>query len=810
MSTCHLCDLPLPSEPVGEPDAEVVYCCKGCREVDRAIDDIDSEQLELERDTVSTVELDDIPDGYAETFFSVSGMICTTCEAFLRHRGKQTEGVQAIDANYGISTARVVYDPNRWDVDALADTLSGHGYELLPRDDDRAHTSISRRRSDSMQRIVVGGFFTMLIMPWYFFYLYPGYVGIETGLLDVDTTTTVGLYLPMLFIGVMTTIVLFFTGKPILRGAWVSLRTRQPNMDLLVSVAAVAAYAYSTIALAMGSTHLYYDVSVMIVMIVTVGRYYEDSIRSSSMATLTDLTYARTSSAIRLTESGREEVPLDHLEAGEEVVVPAGERIPVDGKVVDGMADVDESIVSGESLPIAKEPGDEVLGGSTVLDDAVVVEVGPDATSTVNRIVRSLWEIQSSRPGVQRFADALATIFVPVVLILGLAITLYQLAVGATTAAAILAGLTVLVVSCPCAMGLATPMAISAGLRDALTSGLVVMNEAVFEVAPTADTVIFDKTGTLTTGEMSVSEVIGHEDTLSKAAAVEYFVSHPIAEAIVSASPASTSAAVTDGGVPTADDGRDDDVERSRQVPSVHEFSRHPGRGVSGRVGEHDVVVGTASLVEERCGPIPAEIRDAAASIDDEGAVPVVVGWEGRARGLIRVEDSERDDWIEAIEHFGEQQVVVLTGDEGASADRYRAHPGVDTVLAGVPPEGKLEAVRGFAAAGSIVMVGDGTNDAPALAEADLGIALGGGTASAADAADVVIASNELNRIRDVFSLADGTKRRIRENIGWALLYNAIAIPLAVFGMINPLFAAVAMAISSIIVVTNSRRPVFR
>ena len=807
MSRCSLCDLETPTPPVADDGVEGAFCCRGCLEVARTLDDADSVD-EVRSATTGTPERE-IPDDATEAYLAVDGMHCTTCEAFLGLRGDDVDGVYALEANYAMETARVVYDPETIATAELPDALSSHGYAVRFRDEDgETGRSARKRQRDTVQRLVVGGFFSMLVMPWYFFYLYPSYIGIETGLLAVDTTTPLTLYLPLVVIAIFASVVLFYTGYPVLRGAWVSVRTRQPNMDLLISVAALSAYGYSTVALATGSTHLYYDVSVAVIMVVTFGRYYEGRIRSRASDALASVTAARTEEATRLTDDGRETVPIEELVPGDRLVVAPGERVPVDGTVVEGTADVDESVLTGESLPVTKRPGDTVVGGSVVEDNALVVAID-DTESTADHIATALWEIQSHSPAAQRLADAIATVFVPAVLVLGAAVTLWALLTGATVAEAILAGLTVLVVSCPCAMGLATPLAVSGGLRDALKRRIVVTNESVFEVAPDADTIVFDKTGTLTAGEMRVTDVSGDEETLRLAAAVERFASHPVADAILDAAVRDESTvetgAVADGGTVEQRVATND----SDGLPEATDFTRRPGEGVSATVGSHRVVAGTPALIEERVGEIPKRVAARIETIERQGGLPVVVGWDGRARGAITVADEERSGWKSAVETFEDRRIVILTGDAEAGAERFREHPAVDTVFAGVPPDGKVETVRRLAAEGTTVMVGDGTNDAPALAAADLGIAMGDGTARAIDAADVVVSDNDLTALEDVFDLASGTRRRIRENILWAFLYNAVAVPLAVLGLINPLFAAVAMSASSIIVVTNSRRSVF-
>ena len=800
MGDCHLCSLPTPDPPIESTDGSRIFCCPGCREISNTLGNV--ELTEDEGLSEASETAGSVPPDAATAYFSVEGMHCTTCEAFLDRLAATVDNVYAVEANYGLGSAKVHYNPDAHGEASLAPALSGYGYTFRTRQAEDEPGIQGRQRSTTAQRLIVGGFCTMLIMPWYFFYLYPIYIGFESGILDLGRTTTVGIYFPLVVIGFLTTIVLLYTGYPVLRGAWISLRTSQPNMDLLVTIAALAAYVYSVLALADGRIHLYFDVSVMVIMVVTLGRYVEEGVRASAAAELSIVTSARVNEAVRLTDSGRETVAVDTLAPSDEVLVEPGDRIPLDGTILRGHADIDESFVTGESLPIPKGPGDDVIGGGKVIDEPITVEIGSEATSTIDRIATAMWDIQSRRPGVQRVADALATVFVPVVLMLGVAVTGWRLLGGEPVGDALLWGLTILLVSCPCAMGLATPLAVSAGLRDALRSGIVVTNQSIFEVVPKVETVILDKTGTVTTGSMHVREVIGHPETLALAAAVEQLSNHPIAEAITAANAELHS---KDVALPNGS-GTPDSSERDAATAS--DIERIPGAGVTGVVNGTRVVVGNTGLVSSRMETVPQELTDAVDRVETNGDRAIVVGWDGRARGVVAVTDRERSEWRAAVEALGDCEVVLLTGDDSQAVDQYREEPAIDQVFAGVPPDAKAETVRRLSAESTTIMVGDGTNDAPALAAADLGVALGTGTAEASAAADVVIVEDDLRRVGDVFRIARGARRRTRENIGWALMYNAVALPLAIVGLINPFFAAVAMALSSLLVVTNSKRPV--
>jgi Cu2+-exporting ATPase len=786
--TCQLCELPTPDPPVMASDVEGAFCCHGCLEVQRSLGDLDASEQAAVREAIDDngVESEGSIDAEAgETaFFAVDGMHCTTCEAFLEGRARSEAGVHAIEASYATDTVRARYDPDVLDESDLPELLSGYGYTAEQRGDGRSGDDAN----ETVKFLVGGGFFGMMVMMWYALFLYPTYFGydpvVEFGGYD-------GLYV-FANIWVMSSFVLFYTGWPILRGAFVSLRAGVPNMDLLVALAACSAYAYSTLAMGVGRTDLYFDVSVAIILVVTGGSYYESKIKQRAAGRLSALTEERVEDARLADES--ETVPIDAVDPGDHLLVRPGERVPLDGEVVDGTAAVDESLITGESTPVGKRPGDQVAGGTVVTDAPLIIEVDEVATSTLDRLVEMLWEIQSSTPGAQRLADKLATVFVPLVIAIAAAVAAWTLLDGGI-AAALLAGLTVLIVSCPCALGLATPLAIAAGIKTATERGIIVTAEAVFEDAPEIDTVVLDKTGTLTQGAMSVTDVWADhpEAVLERAAAVESLSEHPIAVAIVRRAEDTIPEpdAVPDGGSMAVD-------------PET--FDRDP-RGVSAPVGGTETVVGHPELLRNRGYTIDDELAGQIADARTAGDVPVVVGWDGRARGVIVVGDTPRSEWREAVETLArERDVVVLTGDEGASADRFRTVNGVSEVFAGVPPEAKAETIRRLRNRGTVAMVGDGSNDAPALAAANLGIALGSGTQLASDAADAVIVDDDLRSVPETFQIAEGTSGRIRQNLGWAFVYNAAAIPLAVAGLLNPFLAAVAMASSSTLVVANSSR----
>ncbi|WP_096390529.1 heavy metal translocating P-type ATPase [Halopenitus persicus] len=845
MATCTLCDLPTPADPVTDPDVEGAFCCRGCLEVSRSLGgmaDLEDAAADVDAAIGSTaadpgasgtgpVDTERSVDDLETTYLHVDGMHCATCERFLEVTAGRAEGVEAATASYATDTVRVDHDPDRIDDATLTDVLSTAGYEATDR---RDRTEIEDDAVDVVRFLVGGGLFGMMAMLWYVLFLYPAYFGYDP---LVDLGGLSGRYL-FAQIWVFTSVVLFYTGFPILRGAYVSLRARQPNMDLLVSLAAGSSYAYSTLAMLVGRTDLYFDVTIAVILVVTGGGIYETRIKRRATGLLSELTAAMDDAA-RLADG--DEVPIEDVEPGDRLRVLPGERVPLDGTIVEGTAAVDEALVTGESLPDTKRPGDAVRGGTVVTDAPLVVRVGPDATSTLDRLVELLWDVQSARSGAQRLADRLATVFVPLVVTVAVVVGLLRLATGAAPASAALVALTVLIVSCPCAFGLATPLAVAAGIREAAERGIVIASAAVFERAGSIDTVVLDKTGTLTDGEMRVLDVeslagttpadgtddgtvdpVDADEVLARAATLEHASPHPIATAIVDqADPAGDQATgptdrVADGGVlenaqgatafetPAFGDGRhagDDSTP-----PDVDANVRD--RGVVGTIDGVEHRVGHPSLFD--AWTIPDGVADRIDASRSRGNVPVLVGWNGAARGLIAVGDDVRDGWESVVSDLADRglEIVVLTGDSPEAASRFETHPSIDRVFAGVPPEAKAETVSRLAETRSVAMVGDGSNDAPALAAATLGIAVSGGTDLAVDAADAIVLEDRLAAIPELFALIAGTNGRIRANLGWALVYNAVAIPLAVAGLLNPLLAALAMGSSSLLVVLNSSRSI--
>ncbi|WP_199522933.1 cation-translocating P-type ATPase [Haloferax sp. Atlit-6N] len=831
-TTCTLCGGVVPNDRVAAEDGGV-YCSTGCRDVQRVLGDREySSRSETIHGPTGGIDTDGDagerePNTLGEraesrVFLQVDGMHCATCEAFLESIAEDRAGVTHAAASYVTETIRVEYDPTSISVDDLCNALSPLGYTATRRDGGRDSpiTAVGQSRQQDETggrdidevlgfRYAAGVIFgTFMLLP-YAVLLYPAQLSsfFGDGTLDIYASASGigggdGLLILPLFL-VLTGVVLVFTGLPLLQGAYVSLKMRQPNTDLLVALPVVSAYVYSTIAFLLGRIDVFYDLTIVVAASVVAAIFYESLSKQRAMDCLTDLTISRVTDARRYDADGTTTtVGVSDLEPGESVLVREGERIPVDGVLAEGECTVDEAVVTGESLPVLKRAGDDLVGGAVVTNGAAVLTVSDSASSSIDRLITSVWNLQSGDHGVQRQADRFASFVIPVVVGGAVLAGVWSLVVGAGVPIAVLTALSVLLVGCPWALGLATPLSVATSIEEAVDRGIVVFDETVFERLRNVDVVVFDKTGTITTGRMEVLEADAPADLLAAVADLEQRASHPAADAIVTAFAQEEQAGEdprTDGGI-----ANEDDRERAR---NISEFTSH-ATGVEGVVDDTRVLVGNLDLFTDLEWSVSDSIETRATAARDVGRLPVIVGRDGRAEGVIVVGDEPRAGWDDTLTQLSarDMEIVVLTGDDEAATDFLGTHPGVDHVFAGVPPAGKTATIRRLQSRGQVAMVGDGTNDAPALATADLGISLGGGTALASDAADISIVDDDLAAVETTFDLADAARRRVKQNNGLALLYNGITIPLAGTGLLNPVFAMGAVVATGGLLAANSFR----
>ncbi len=718
-------------------------------------------------------------------------MTCAACASRIQRGLSKLDGVAEAQVNFANGRATVLHDgvPD----EALRSVVERLGYSApLHADHDAAQR---RREADLRRRWIVA---VVVSIPVVAISMVPA--------LQFEGWPWV--------VGALTAPVVFWSGWTFHRATLLNLRHGTTTMDTLVSLGTVSAFAWSTVVLvvdaaggggmggggmggggmggdgmAMGSSsggvHVYFETAAVIVTLILLGKWLELRAKRRSgdaLRALADLGVR----AARL-EDGTE-VPVDQLTAGMRFVVRPGEKFATDGIVVDGYSAVDTSMVTGEPVPVEVGPGDDVIGATTNANGSLVVEatrVGAD--TALAQIVRLVDEAQGSRAEVQRLADRVAAVFVPTALAIAIGTLAGWLAFTGDVDEAFTAAVAVLIIACPCALGLATPLAIMVGTGRAAQLGVIIKGGEVLEDTRRIDTIVLDKTGTVTEGRMSVVDVQPADERtalLALAGAVEARSEHPIAQAITTAAVAETAAGST---------------------PAITGFVNRPGFGVTATVDGRTVAVGR----RQHFDTVPVEVEGWASRAEETGNTVVFVGRDGIAEGVVVVADTVKATSADAVRSFHDLglSVSLLTGDNRRTARAVGAAIGVDDVVAGVLPDGKATEIARLQAEGRrVAMVGDGINDAPALAQADLGIAVGTGTDVAIEASDLTIVSGDLRAAADAVALSRRTLSTIKGNLFWAFAYNAAAIPLAAFGLLDPMIAAAAMGLSSLFVVTNSLR----
>jgi Cu+-exporting ATPase len=602
-----------------------------------------------------------------------------------------------------------------------------------------------------------------------------------------------------LFLLVLTLAVLVIPGGRFFVGAVAALRHRTADMNTLVAVGTSAAFLYSAVAIIdpalLGlhhAGHVYFDTSATIITLILFGKYLEASARRRASRSLRSLVSLQPTTARIISGNQEIEIPIADVTPGKTLLVRPGERIPVDGVVVHGHSAVDESLVTGESMPVEKREGDRVIGGTINTTGSVRVTAGAvGRDSVLNRIIHLVEEAQASKAPVQQLADRIASVFVPAVIGVAVLTFLGWYVLGAAgVQGALLPFVAVLIIACPCALGLATPAAVMVGTGTAASHGILINSLETMELAGTIDTVIFDKTGTLTEGRPSVSAVVSFSEydearLLELTAAVEHLSSHPIGKAI-------------------ARETRGD----SSLMPEVSEFNTVPGGGVSGTVGGKRIIAGSVGFLMERGVDIEAR-RVTIQKFLESGETIVAIAIDGLFSGIITLSDKLKPSAREAVSKLKTLRcdVIMLTGDNEQAAAPVAAEAGISTVRAGVQPREKSDEVRRLQAEGrKVAMVGDGINDAPALALAEVGIAMGSGTDVAAETAGMILMNSNPGSVADAIRISRAMVRTVRQNFFWAFIYNVIGIPLAASGLLNPMIAAAAMAASSVTVISNSLR----
>jgi P-type Cu+ transporter len=726
----------------------------------------------------------------------ITGMTCASCASRIERSLNELDGVRA-SVNYATERATVEYDSGSVAPERLVQAVESVGYgAALPADEPaRPHDDEADPTAPLRRRLILSA---LLSAPVLLLSMVPA--------LQFDNWQWLALQL--------ATPVVLWGGWPFHRAAWANLKHGAATMDTLISVGTLAAWLWSLYALFLGDAgmagmtmeldlipspgegadDIYLEVAAVVTTFILAGRYFESRAKRRAGAALEALLEFGAKEVSLLDADGGERlVPIEQLQPGDRFVVRPGEKVATDGMVEEGSSAVDMSMLTGESVPVEVRPGSEVPGATVNAGGRLVVRatrVGSD--TALAQIARLVTEAQSGKAPVQRLADRVSGVFVPIVIGLAVATLGFWLGAGEGAAYAFTAAVAVLIIACPCALGLATPTALMVGTGRGAQLGILIKGPEVLESTRRVDTIVLDKTGTVTTGRMSLVDVVlAHDaeraEALRLVGALEGASEHPVARAIADA-------ARDELGVLAAPDS----------------FANREGLGVEGAMDfDRAVVAGRPALLAEWGLPVPEELDAARRAAEARGRTAVLGGWDGEARALFVVADAPKPTSREAVEQLRGLGLrpLLVTGDNETTARAVAADVGVEEVIAEVLPAEKAEVVRGLQADGRVVaMVGDGVNDAPALAQADLGLAIGTGTDVAIEASDLTLVSGDLRAAAEAIRLSRSTLRTIKQNLAWAFGYNVAALPLAAAGLLNPVIAAAAMALSSVSVVANALR----
>ena len=723
--------------------------------------------------------------------FDISGMTCAACATKIEKAINKMAGVSHANVNFALETISVSYNDKEVQPSEMVARVKKLGYELRPKED--GQEKIDHKQAEirkQTRKFIVSAILTLPLL-W---------------TMVAHFSFLSFIYLPDIFMNpwfqlALATPVQFIIGAQFYKGAYTSLKNKSANMDVLVALGTSAAYFYSLYLSfewmnsgGTGEAELYFEASAVIITLILLGKLFEVRAKgktSQAIQKLLDL-QAKTARVVR--DGVEQEIPIEEVLAGDLIVVRPGEKIPVDGEIIEGQSAIDESMLTGESIPIDKVAGDTVIGATINKNGSLRInatKVGKD--TALAQIVKVVEDAQGSKADIQRLADRISGVFVPIVVLIAVATFLiwYFVVTPGDFRASLIPMISILVIACPCALGLATPTSIMAGSGRAAEKGMLFKGGEHLENTQSIDTVVLDKTGTVTKGEPTLTDTIAadgfnEKDVLQLVASAESQSEHPLAQAIVQ-------------GV----------KEKEITLLEVDEFEALPGFGIRAEISKQDIFVGTRKLMLEQHISIDDQTEATMTKLEQDGKTAMLIAIAGNLAGVVAVADTVKETSKEAIDRMHQLglEVIMLTGDNERTADAIAKQVEIDRVIAEVLPDQKSEQIKKLQSQGKkVAMVGDGINDAPALAMADVGMAVGTGTDIAIEAADITLMRGDLNSVADAVMMSQKTMRNIKENLFFAFIYNTIGIPIAALGFLAPWVAGAAMAFSSVSVVLNALR----